>query len=188
MEKSAARGGVRALRYNFVRRMSRKITIVRVVLLILAVVIGTGVLYCIWMVFIPHRGTVNSVPMLQKVYGKVGGPIASTFTNSLIQQFPFDGPIDWKIIFFKEPMVFLNGRVDTNALHKFVSDNPAGQISWSGVDTNGRDWSADSWPSASDYPAVTWKTISFGTLHDGRPSVIDGTVDLQSCKVLIISH
>jgi len=54
--------------------------------------------------------------MLQKVYGKVGGPIASTFTNSLIQQFPFDGPIDWKIIFFKEPMVFLNGRVDTNAL------------------------------------------------------------------------
>ena len=116
MEKSAARGGVRALRYNFVRRMSRKITIVRVVLLILAVVIGTGVLYCIWMVFIPHRGTVNSVPMLQKVYGKVGGPIASTFTNSLIQQFPFDGPIDWKIIFFKEPMVFLNGRVDSNAL------------------------------------------------------------------------
>jgi hypothetical protein len=166
--------------------MSKKITI-RVVLL-LVVAFGIFVVYSVVSLFIPRYGTVASVSDLQKAYNKVGGPIAATFTNSIIQQFPFDGPIGWKVIFFKDPMVFLNGKVNTDALHKFVSDNPAAQIFWSGVDANGRDWSADSWPSTSEYPTVTWKTMTFGTPHDGRPSVIDGTVDLPSCKVLIISH
>jgi hypothetical protein len=73
---------------------------------------------------------VASVSDLQKVYSKAGQQIAATFTNSLIQKFPFDGPIEWKLIFFKDPMVFLYGKVATNALHSFIISHPGTRFLW----------------------------------------------------------
>jgi hypothetical protein len=159
--------------------MSKKITI-RVVLF-LAVAFGIFVVYSVVSVFIPRHGTVASVSDLKKVYDKVGGPIATAATNSLIQQFPFDGPIGWKIIFFKDTMVFLNGKVDTNRLHQFISSHPDTRFLWSGAGNE----SEEGWPSGKDYPTTTWTNIWFRSdwVVEGYEAMTEGRVDLRSCIV-----
>jgi hypothetical protein len=157
--------------------MSKKITI-RVVLLLVGA-FGVFVVYSVASLFIPRYGTVASVSDLQKVYNKVRGPIATASTNSLIQHFPFDGPIGWKIIFFKDPMVFLSGRVATNRLHQFISSHPDTRFLWSGAGNE----SEEGWPSSKDYPSTTWTNIWFKTdwVVEGYSAVIEGKIDLQSC-------
>ncbi len=159
--------------------MSKKITI-RVVLL-LVVAFGVFVIYSVSSLFIPRYGTVASVSGLRKVYDKVGGPIATASTNSLIQQFPFDGPIGWKIIFFKDTMVFLNGKVDTNRLHQFISSHSDTRFLWSGAGNE----SEEGWPSGKDYPTTTWTNIWFRSdwVVEGYEAMTEGRVDLRSCIV-----
>jgi len=156
-------------------------TIVLAVVIVLAVALGLNVLYCVWLVFVPHRGTVTNISALQKIYNKVGGPIAATFTNSLIQQFPFDGPIEWKVIYFKDPMVFLNGKVDTNRMHQFVSSHPDTRFLWSGAGGE----IEEGWPSGKDYPTTTWTNIWFKRewVVEGYGACIEGRVDFRSCIV-----
>jgi hypothetical protein len=157
--------------------MSKKLTI-RVVLS-LAAAFGIFIVYSVVSLFIPRYGTVASASDLKRVYAKVGGPIAASCTNSLIQQFPFDGPISWKIIFFKEPIVFLNGKTDTNRLHQFISSHPDTRFIWSGAGNEGE----EGWPNGKDYPSTTWTNLWFKTVLviEGYDAVIEGQIDLQSC-------
>ena len=157
--------------------MSKKIPI-RVALL-LALAFGIFVVYSVLSVFIPRHGTVVSVSDLQKVYNKAGPQIAATFTNSLIQTFPFDGPIDWKLIFFKEPWVILTGKVDTNLLYQLISSHPDARFLWSGAGNE----IEEGWPSGKEYAATAWTNIWFKThkVVEGYDSVIEGKIDLRSC-------
>jgi hypothetical protein len=154
-------------------------------MLLLVVALGIFVLYSVLSIFIDRHGTAARVSDLQKVYSKAGPQIAATFTNSLIQQFPFDGPIDWTLIFFKDPMVFLYGKVDTNALHKFISSHPDTRFLWSGAGNE----IEEGWPSGKDYPTTTWTNIIFQTewVVDGYEASIQGTVDFRSRIVTIRS-
>ena len=161
-----------------------KKTAFRVVLL-LVVAFGIFGVYSVLSLFIDRHGTAGSVSDLQKVYNKAGSRIAATFTNSLIQKFPFDGPIDWKLIFFKDPMVFLYAKVDTNSLHQFISSHPDTRFLWSSVSGEVE----EGWPSSKDYPGVKWTNIMFQTGHDSLyGAAIDGTIELLSRDVVITSH
>lgn len=166
-----------------VRRMSKKITIWVVLLLVVA--FGIIVLYSVMSVFIPRKGTVTRVSDLEKVYSKAGPQVAATFTNSLIQKIPFDGPIDWKLILFKEPMMFLAGRVDTNALHQFIGDHASTRFLWSGAGNE----IEEGWPSAKDYPTTTWTNISFDAawVVEGYEADIQGTINFRTRMVTIRS-
>ena len=164
--------------------MSKKVSIR--VLLLLVVAFGIFVVYSVVSVFIPRHGTVASVSDLQKVYNEAGTQIAATFTNSLVQRFPFDGPVDWKFIRFKEPWVILTGRVDTNALHQFISSHPDTRFIWSGAGSE----LEEGWPSAKDYPTATWTNIWFRRdgVVEGYESTIEGKIDLRSCIVTVQSY
>ena len=174
--------------------MKRKALSIGTVAIIL--IAALGIIYSLFIVkmLVGEHGTVNSVSVLQKVYNKAGPAIAATFTNSVIQKFPFDGPIDWRLQFLKDPMVILMGKVDTNALRQFIKDNPSTQFGWSGIDKNGQNWGAEGWPDAKEYPTVTWESMSFrapdlGTSNAPEYSaVIDCTVQFSSNSVLILSH
>ena len=101
--------------------MSRK-TLIKIAALTVAVL---GIL------FIRHiikqiggeHGTVGSVSSLQDVYQRGGKQVAATFTNSLIQEFPFAGTIDWRLQYWKAPCMILVGKVNTNALHQFITNH-----------------------------------------------------------------
>jgi hypothetical protein len=158
--------------------MSRMNTI-RVVLFLVAG-FGVFIVYSVASAFIPRHGSVASASDLRKVYDKVGGSIAATSTNSLIQQFPFDGPIGWRIIFFKDPMVFLNGKVDTNGLRKFISGHPDTTFIWTGAGSELEEgWPSDNvcWPTTTE-----WTNIWFTTelVVDGYGACIEGNVDCRS--------
>ena len=161
--------------------MPKKIT-VRVLLLLVAA-FGVFIAYSVVSVFIPRQGTAARISDLQAVYAKAGPRIASTFTNSLIQKFPFDGPINWKLIFFKDTAVFLYGKVETNGLHQFISSHPDTRFLWMG-DSNECE---EGWPRTNKcWPATTiWTNVWFNTGWDvpGSPTSIDGRVDLRSGTV-----
>jgi hypothetical protein len=149
-------------------------------------VFGIFVVYLFIAEVITLHGTVTSVSDLQKVYGKGGRVVAATFTNSLIQKFPFDGPIDWKLIQFKEPIVFLTGRVDTNALRQFISDHATTRFLWSGAGNE----LEEGWPNAGVWPATTWTNIYFDSawlVEGGYEADIQGQIDFQKRMVTIRS-
>ena len=132
---------------------------------------------------------VSSVAALQRPFTKAGPRIAVTFTNSLIQTFPFKGDIEWRLGFIIEPMLSVAGDVDTIVLQKFVSANSGGRFFWSGTDANGQNWSADEWPIKDKYPSVNWKTMTFGTPHTNQvTAVIDATLDIVSNRVHFLIH
>jgi hypothetical protein len=164
--------------------MSKKITI-RVVLLLI-VAFGLFVVYSVVSVFIPRHGTAASVSDLQKFYSKAGSEVAATFTNSLIQKFPFDGPVDWKLILFKEPVMFLTGRVDTNALHQFISDHATTTFLWKGAGNEAE----RGWPNAEDYPTTIWTNIWVNAtwiIEGGYEVAIRGNINLQTRMATISS-
>ena len=163
--------------------MSKK-TATRVVLP-LVVVFGGLVFYSISSL-LPRHGTAASLSDLQQVYSKMGPQIAATFTNSLIQQIPFTGPIYWKLFFVKDPCVVLVGKVDTNALHQFISSHPDTKFLWSGAGNENE----LGWPSGREYPTTTWTNIWFKTekVVEQQASVIEGTVDLSSCMATVRSY
>jgi hypothetical protein len=161
----------------------------------LIVTLGIISLLYIAKTLVGEHGTVSSVSVLQREYNKAGPEIATTFTNSLIQKFPFDGPINWTFSFFKDPFVALSGKVDTNKLHQFIIDNPSTHFGWSGIDKNGKNWFAgDSWPTAEENSTITWDSMFFRSPNAGTEDAekysgfIDGTVEFPSCKVVIISR
>jgi len=157
--------------------MTKKI-IIRIVSLLVAVFAGF-VVYSVASVFIPRHGTVAHVADLQPVYAKAGPRIASTFTNSLIQKFPFDGPIDWRLIFFKDTALFLSGRLDTNRLHQFIGSNPDTTFVW----TSAGNEIEEGWPDDKGWPATpTWTNVWFKTEWNvkGYPTSIEGRVDVRS--------
>jgi hypothetical protein len=156
----------------------KKSLIIRVVLFLVAA-FGIFVVYSVVSVFIPRHGTVAHVSDLQAVYAKAGPSIGSTFTNSLLQKFPFEGPIDWKLIFFKDTALFLSGRVDTNGLHQFISSHPDTRFIWTGADSEVE----EGWPSDKVWPTTTeWTNIWFKSewTVEGYPTSIEGSVDLRS--------
>jgi hypothetical protein len=159
--------------------MSKKIAIQIGALLLVA--FGIFVLCGVVSIFIPRHGTAAHVSDLQTVCAKAGPGFTSTFTNSFVQKFPFDGPIDWKLIFFKDTALFLSGRVDTNKLEQFIISQPDTKFDWSGVDNAFE----EGWPSAKDYPTTTWTNIWFRKewKFEGYPMSIEGTVDIQSDSV-----
>lgn len=165
-----------------------KIT-VRVILFLVAVF----VIFCLYSVvslFIPRHGEVTRVSDLRSAFSKAGPEIESIFTNSLIQNFPFDGTIEWRLILFKDPVLSLDGRVDTNALRKFVSAHTADtKFFWSGTDGTNQNWFADEWPTREEYPSVNWTSMTFGTPHTNQfGAVIDGTVDIVSNRIHFFIH
>jgi hypothetical protein len=176
--------------YEFPKRtgnMSKKIRNLAALLVVTA--FGIFIIYPVVSLFIPRQGTVTSVSDLPRVFSKAGPQFAAAFTNSLIQKFPFDGPIDWKLSLFKDPMGSLSGRVDTNALHKFVTDNSGTKFRWLGTYTNGEIEDADDWPTKDEYPSVCWKSITFDTPHTNEfTTVIDGTLDIVSNRVHFLIH
>jgi hypothetical protein len=162
----------------YVRRMKKTLTILAV--LALAVMFGAFVVYSVVSV-LPRHGTAACVSDLQQaVYAQAGPRIGSTFTNSLVQKFPFDGPVDWKLIFFKDTALFLSGRVDTNGLHQFISSHPDTKFIWSGSRNEGE----EGWPSDNKcWPATTtWTNVWFRNEwnFEGYPTSIEGRVDLRS--------
>jgi hypothetical protein len=164
-----------------------KIT-VRVILLLVAA-FGIFCVYSVVSLFIPRHGEATHVSDLRSAFSKAGPEIEAVFTNSLIQKFPFDGTIEWRLTLFKEPFLSLDGRVDTNSLRTFVSANSGTQFYWLGADTNGHDWSADEWPTKDEYPSVHWKSIMFRTPHTNQfGAVIDGTFDIVSNRVHFLIH
>jgi hypothetical protein len=158
---------------------------------VIALILGLGFLGLRWVyhTMIFDQGRVSSVAALHRPFTKAGSQIAATFTNSLIQTFPFKGDIEWRLGFIKDPMLSVTGEVDTNALQKFISANSGIQFFWSGTDASGRDWSADEWPTKDAYPSVNWKTMTFGTPHtNGFTAVIDATLDIVSNRVHFLIH
>ena len=164
-------------------RLTKPKRFTSVVILLLAVALGIFVVYPIVSLFIPRHGTVARVLDLQKVYNKAGPRIAATFTNSLIQKFPFNGPIDWKLILFKDSIVYLNGKVDTNALHQFITSNPGTKFMWTGADNEFE----TGWPNSKDYATTTWTNIIFKTEVVAGPygTCIQGNLDLCSGLVTL---
>ncbi len=157
--------------------MTKKLTI-RIVCLLVAVFAGF-IAYSVASAFIPRHGTAAHVSDLRPVYAKAGTRIAFTFTNSLIQRFPFDGPIDWKLMFFKDTALFLSGRVDTNGLHQFIVSHPATRFIWTGAGSE----IEEGWPSDKVWPrTTTWTNVWFKTEWnvEGYPTSIEGRVDTRS--------
>ena len=166
--------------------MSAKIPITfRVASIILISSLAVFGLHSCYRSYIYDQGTGASISDLRRVFDKAGPQISATFTNSLIQKFPFDGPISWQLAFLKEPLLTLTGRVDTNALHRFISDHAATRFLWSGAGNEHE----EGWPSGTDYPATKWTDIWFKTewVVDGYAAVIEGTIDFQSCTARIRS-
>ena len=138
--------------------------------------------------FIPRHGEAARVSDLQTAFRKAGPAIEAVFTNSLIQKFPFDGAIEWRLILFKDPFLSLDGRVDTNSLRTFIRANSGTQFYWSGTDSSGKEWSADEWPAEDEHPSAHWKMM-FGTPHTNQfGAVIDGTFDIVSNRVHFLIH
>lgn len=135
------------------------------------------------------QGRVGSTSGLQRVFAKAGPQIAATFTNALIQTFPFKGDIAWRLGLIKDPMLSVVADADANAIRQFVIANSEAQFFWSGVDTNGRSWSTDEWPTKDEYPSVHWRSMTFGTPHTNTgTAVIDGTLDVVSNRVHFLIH
>jgi len=158
---------------------------------IFALLVALGFLGLRWMyhAMIFDQGRVSSVAALHRPFTKAGSQIAATFTNSLIQTFPFKGDIEWRLGFIKDPMLSVAADIDTNALLKFVSANSSVEFFWSGTDASGQNWSADEWPTKDAYPSVSWKTMTFGTPHtNGFTAVIDATLDIVSNRVRFLIH
>jgi hypothetical protein len=128
------------------------------------------------------------------VYNKAGTEVGSTFTNSLIQTFPFDGPINWQFSLFKDPFVILTGKIDTNKLHQFIVDNPSTRFFWEGVGNNSENYSEEGWPDAKTYPTTTWTNVIFrfpdleATNVEEYSAVIDGRMNLLLNTAQIYSH
>ena len=140
--------------------------------------------------FIPRTGEAGHASDLQKAFREGGPWIEASFTNSLIQKFPFDGAIAWRLTFLKEPFLSLSGRVNTNALRAFVSANSGTRFYWSGRDAAGQNWVADDgWPTKEEYPSVNWTSMIFGTPHTNQfGAVIDGTFDMVSNRVRFLIY
>ena len=165
-----------------------KLTITKVVLLVFTA-FAVFILYSVGSLFIPRHGEATRVSDLRRPFSKAGPAIEAIFTNSLIQKFPFDGPIAWRLVLFKEPMLSISGRADTNALRAFVSAHPGTQFMWTGTDAAGGNWLADEWPTTEEYPSVDWKTMKFGTPHTSQFSpVIDGALDIVSNRVRFLIY
>lgn len=168
--------------------MSKKL-IIRVTLILVAIC-GIVAGFSILSVFLPRHGTVASVSDLQRVFNKAGPEIAVTFTNSLIQKFPFAGEIKWELGYFKVPHVTLSGKVDTNALRQFVVGHPSTLFAWSGADQKGQNWgTAESWPLGGENSRITWRSVSFklDPAGGGSAAVIQGDVDFLSCMGKVTS-
>lgn len=149
--------------------------------------VGLGIMVCsIISAIRPRQGTVSSVSDLQTVYSDAGPQIAATFTNSLIQKFPFAGPVVWTRYIFKEPTVVLTGGVDTNAMHQFISDHPDTRFLWWGT----KNESEEGWPSTKDYPTTTWTNIWFrmDEVVEGYEATIEGKINFQSRIATVESY
>lgn len=162
--------------------MARKIPTIRIAKIILFAVLAIIALRFVCKPFLSEHGTVSNVSVLQKVFQRGGPEIAATFTNSLIQRFPFDGNVDWVLQHFKMPQVVLSGKVDTNALHQFVRDHPSTRFIWSVVDKSGQNWIAEEWPTAEEYARIARGSVWFKVLPDGGgyAAVIEGEVEFPS--------
>lgn len=156
------------------------------ILLLLVLAFCVFVIYPVVSLFIPRQGTVNSVSDLQKIYRKADRITEASFTNAIVQKLPFDGPIHYRLILFKEPLLILKGTVNTNLLHAFISANTNTVFLWSGADNE----LETGWP---DYPAI-WTNIVFnseipvdivgvGTYIAG----VRGEIDLLSGSIKISS-
>lgn len=139
--------------------MMRKQRVVQIVSLVAILAIGSVILWHAFRFFAGERGVANGVSDLFEVYRKAGSAVGSTFTNSLIQQFPFEGPIDWHLGYWADPFVSLSGRVNSNALHRYIAANASVQFIWSGVNTNGQDVSEEGWPNEKEHQATVWRSL-----------------------------
>jgi hypothetical protein len=161
---------------------------VRLLKIIFRAVLVLSAAYVVFLVFgmgyyfWPRHGTVAKVADLRKVFDQSGPVVATALTNSLIRDFPFDGPVEWRLILFKEPMVFLNGRVNTNALRRFVADQEEGVFPWSGSrddqQDGGRD--AESWAEAIRTRMVFQ---SAWIVEGGYEASIHGEIDVRDWTV-----
>src|SRR6185437_5138942 len=92
--------------------MNKKITI-RIGFFILAA-FGIFMLYSMINFLIPRHGSVANISELRKEYQRVP-EIAVTFTNDLVQKFPFQGNVKWTFSYWKARFIDVTGKVDTNA-------------------------------------------------------------------------
>lgn len=139
--------------------MMRKQRVVQIVSLATILAIGCVILWNVFRFLAGERGVANGVSDLFEVYRKAGSAVGATFTNSLIQQFPFEGSVDWRLGYWADPFVSLSGRVNSNALQRYISANTSAQFIWSGVNTNGQDVSEEGWPDEREHHATVWRSL-----------------------------
>ena len=156
----------------------------------LAVAFCVFVVYPLVSLFIPRQGTVNSVSDLEKIYSQADRVTKVSFTNSITQKLPFYGPIHYRLILFKEPLIILNGQVNTNLLYAFINANTNTVFYWSGADNEFE----TGWPNPNLYPTTVWTNIVFkseipvdvvgvGTYVagvEGEISLLSGTIKIRA--------
>ena len=158
--------------------MSRKNSIILITLVALA---ALGVIA--FKTFVYDHGTVSKVGLLKRVFNRAGTQINATFTNSLIQQFPFEGPIAWKLQFIKMQQVILSGKIDTNALRQFARDHSSTNFIWYGVGKNGQNWEAEEFPTAEEMANLKTFNGAFrvNPVGGGYAAVIEGSFEFPAC-------
>jgi hypothetical protein len=147
--------------------------------------------------YIYDSGTADGVTELQHIYQRAGTPLAVIYTNSIIQNFPFEGRINWNLSLFRDYSVSLSGMVDTNKLAEYISNHPTISFLRFGKSKDGIDVTGDtngitaygstSIPNAKD---ITWHKVYFQFEQGvGEYSVIIiGDVDFDSGLGKLSAH
>lgn len=142
----------------------------------------------------PHPGLLpqekgsDRLPLENSCAGDGTGVVEQSGNDQRL--FPaFDGPVNWRLQYWKAPCVILTGKADTNALHQFINDHPVTECIWSGTNANGGNNIETGWPDPKDYPTTYWKSMWFQTeaVVGGYKAVIKGWVDFPAADVTIQS-
>ena len=152
-----------------------KLAVVGIVLAISGRIFWTSCIY--------DHGTAKSIPEMAKIYKKAGVLISATYTNSLVQEFPFDGKIDWQLQFIAEPLLILNGNINSNGFHSMILKNQSTRFFWTGIDKDGKEISPDgNFSTEAESREVVWRQMFFKATQkvQGYEACIEGSVDFAS--------
>jgi hypothetical protein len=152
-------------------------------ILVLLALIGSLRLGCKYYLY--DSGTVGSVAEVQHIYHRAGASLATVYSDSIVQHFPFKGRINWNLLLFRARSVSLSGMVDTNRLAEFMNNHPAVKFLHIGKSKDGVDFTG----SPDGIPAYdsagrpnTWHKVYFQLERavGERPVIIIGDVDIDS--------
>jgi hypothetical protein len=124
--------------------------------------------------------------------------LAVIYTNSIIQNFPFEGRINWNLSLFRDYSVSLSGMVDTNKLAAFSRNHPTVGFLRFGKSKDGIDVTDDYTNGITAYGSTSIPNANYITWHEvyfqfeqgvGEHSVIIiGDVDFDSGRGKLSAH